>query len=78
MHRPARPGGDRSGRGTVAEGGTHWVVRLNGRNRATFFLGVLAMLALHLRHQQVGALHWTLLVLQFAVYPGLIYWRAVR
>jgi len=62
----------------VAEGGTHWVVRLNGRNRATFFLGVLAMLALHLRHQQVGALHWTLLVLQFAVYPGLIYWRAVR
>jgi len=54
------------------------VVRLNGRNRATFFLGVLAMLALHLRHEHVGALHWTLLVLQFAVYPGLIYWRAVR
>lgn len=62
----------------MTQRGTHWVVRLNGRNRGLFFLAVLAVLALHLQEQPVGALQWTLMALQFAVYPHLIYWRAVR
>ena len=54
------------------------MVRLNGRNRVLFFLAMLVVLALHQPLLQAGRLQWTLLVLQFAVYPGLVYWRAVR
>ena len=62
----------------MADAGTHWVVRLNGRNRVLFFLAMLLVLGLHQRYLQVGTAMWVLLVLQFAVYPGLVYWRAVR
>ena len=73
--RQARAG---SGGAAVTQGDTHWVVRLNGRNRGLFFLAMLAVLALHLQGQPVGTLQWTLQILQFAVYPRLLYWRAVR
>ena len=73
------PGGAGDGRGGVVGGAdTHWVVRLNGRNRALFFLAVLVVLALHQPQMQAGVVMWALLVLQFAVYPALVYWRAVR
>ena len=74
-----RTRGGGSGRGgVVAEAGTHWVVRLNGRNRALFFLAMLGVLALHQWQLQVGPTMWVLQVLQFAVYPLLLYQRAVR
>ena len=73
------PGGaGAAGGGVVAEAGTHWVVRLNGRNRALFFLAMLGVLALHQWQLQVGPTMWVLQVLQFAVYPLLLYQRAVR
>lgn len=43
-----------------------------------FFLAMLLVLGLHQRHLQVGMTMWVLLVLQLAVYPALVYWRAVR
>ena len=73
-----RGGRERPGGGVVAEAGTHWVVRLNGRNRALFFLAMLGVLALHQWQLQVGPTMWVLQVLQFAVYPLLLYQRAVR
>ena len=60
------PGGaGAAGGGVVAEAGTHWVVRLNGRNRALFFLAMLGVLALHQWQLQVGPTRWVLQVLQF-------------
>ena len=73
-----RGGAGAAGGGVVAEAGTHWVVRLNGRNRALFFLAMLGVLALHQWQLQVGPTMWVLQVLQFAVYPLLLYPRAVR
>ena len=73
-----RGGAGAAGGGVVAEAGTHWVVRLNGRNRALFFLAMLGVLALHQWQLQVGPTMWVLQVLQFAVYPLLLYQRAVR
>ena len=73
-----RGGAGAAGGGVVAEAGTHWVVRLNGRNRALFFLAMLGVLALHQWQLQVGPPMWVRQVLQFAVYPLLLYQRAVR
>src|SRR5579871_1111494 len=49
---------------------THYVVR-----SASFF-GCLIVIGLHLWERDFGPLGWTLLVLQFAVYPQLVYLRA--
>src|SRR5437868_14439393 len=49
---------------------THYAVR------SAAFLGCLVVIGLHLWERGFGPLGWTLLVLQFAVYPQLIYLRA--
>jgi len=50
--------------------GTHWVAR-----SLSFAIGFV-VLAYHVWNQGHGALVWLLLVLQFLLYPHLVYWRA--
>jgi len=52
--------------------GTHWVAR-----SLSFVIGFV-VLAYHVLYQGHGALVWLLLVLQFLLYPHLVYWRASR
>lgn len=55
---------------------THWVVRMNHRNRSASWLIVAAVLAVHFLEQGYGAWAWWLMVLQFLVYPHIVYLRA--
>lgn len=56
----------------------HWAVRMNRRNRTWCSLLLLATLAAHLAPSHPGPGLWSLLVLQFLVYPQLLYLRARR
>jgi diguanylate cyclase (GGDEF)-like protein len=56
----------------------HWIVRMNHRNRTWCFLLVFAALVTHMADKGYGPLAWSLLALQFLVYPQLVYWRARR
>lgn len=56
----------------------HWVVRMNRRNRAVFFVLLGTCIGLHLHDIRAGAPAWVCLVLQFLVYPRLAYWVAAR
>ncbi|MFT3763585.1 MAG: diguanylate cyclase [Pseudoxanthomonas sp.] len=56
----------------------HWVVRLDWRNRTVAFALMFPALAIHLAELRGGPVAWTLLALQFLVYPQLAYWRARR
>ena len=51
-------------------------VRTNYFVRTTAFLVCLAALGLHLWHHEARPVAWVLLVLQFAVYPHVLYLRA--
>lgn len=55
----------------------HWMVKVNYRVRAWCSLLVLGTLAAYFAPRGMGALPWTLLFLQFIVYPQLMYWRAL-
>ncbi len=61
-----------------ASKGPHWTVRINYHYRAGSFFLIFIGLALHLHARGAGMVLWTLLALQFLVYPHLLYWRAAR
>ena len=52
------------------------LVATNHRVRAAAFLYCFAVLGIVLWERGAGTIAWTLLVLQFIVYPHLVYWRA--
>ena len=54
------------------------LVRINRIVRTASFAWCLVTLALFLAPRNPGAVAWTLLVLQFAVYPHVVYWRALQ
>jgi diguanylate cyclase (GGDEF)-like protein len=54
----------------------HWVVGMNYRNRSLSWVMLCLLVAIHLYPQAHAAWVWTALVLQFLVYPQLVYWRA--
>lgn len=56
----------------------HWAVRMNRRNRTWFSLLVLATVGSHLLGQAYPAHYWVLALLQFVVYPQLVYFAAVH
>lgn len=56
----------------------HWIVQLNHRNRAAAFAMLFAILGSHMVSQNYSVWAWSLLALQFFVYPHLVYWRARR
>lgn len=58
--------------------GTHWVVRLNRRNRSLFFALLLLGLIPHLLEIQAGLPAWMLLVVHLLLYPQLAYLCARR
>ncbi|MEO8366878.1 MAG: diguanylate cyclase [Pseudoxanthomonas sp.] len=60
------------------EAQAHWVVQLNRRNRTAFFALMIPVLGTHLAFIHAGLLEWSLLALQFLLYPQLVYWRARR
>src|SRR4051812_10479146 len=55
------------------------LVRTNYAIRTAAFLYALVVIGLHLWQQQdTGVIEWVLLVAQFAVYPHLVYLRALH
>jgi len=56
----------------------HWAVRMNWRNRSIFFAMLAGIVGIQLHDVQAPPIAWLLLVLQFLVYPHLVYWRARR
>jgi diguanylate cyclase (GGDEF)-like protein len=56
----------------------HWIVRMNHQNRSGSFVLIFAAIGAHMVNQGYGPLAWALLILQFLVYPHLVYWRARR
>jgi PAS domain S-box-containing protein len=53
------------------------LVRINRIVRTASFALCLVTIALYLSTRKPGFMAWTLLVLQFVVYPQLVYWRAL-
>jgi PAS domain S-box-containing protein len=53
------------------------LVRINRIVRSAAFAWCLVTIGLHLWTRDVGQMAWTLLVLQFALYPHIVYWRAL-
>jgi len=58
----------------------HWLVRMNRRNRSAFYAMLGVAIALHLPHRAPDAhpVLWTVVALQFLLYPQLAYWWARR
>ncbi len=58
----------------------HWLVRMNRRNRSAFYAMLGVAIALHLAHRlpDAGPALWTVVALQFLLYPQLAYWWARR
>ena len=54
----------------------HWVVRMNYRNRCVSWLIFVAVLSVHFLERGHGPWAWWLMVLQFLVYPHVVYLRA--
>lgn len=54
----------------------HRLVRIYYRVRATAFAALFVAIGMHMRAMDYGATAWGLLVLQFLVYPHLLFWRA--
>ncbi|MEK7438705.1 MAG: PAS domain S-box protein [Pseudomonadota bacterium] len=54
----------------------HRFVRIFYRIRATAFAGLFVAIGIQMWSRGYGGLAWTLLALQFLVYPHLLFWRA--
>lgn len=55
---------------------THWVVRMNYRNRTGSWLTAFVVLAVHFGEHAYGLWFWLFMGLQFLVYPHLVFLRA--
>ena len=60
----------------VSAAPTHWVVRMNHRNRSVSWLIFVAVLGVHFLERGDGPWAWGLMLLQFLVYPHVVYLRA--
>jgi hypothetical protein len=58
--------------------GDHWAVQMNRRNRTTSMVVCFVTLGLHVVERGTPWFVWPLLVLQFLVYPQLLFVRARR
>jgi PAS domain S-box-containing protein len=56
---------------------TTTLVRINRAVRTVSFAWCLVTIAIYLAGRSPGYMAWTLLVVQFAIYPQLVYWRAL-
>lgn len=65
MQRPAKPR-------------HHWIIRINYLVRASSFAALFVAIGMHMASRGYGAVAWALLLLQFLVYPHLLYWRNQR
>lgn len=54
----------------------HRFVRIFYQIRATAFAALFVAIGIHMRGRGYGEIAWVLLVLQFLVYPHLLFWRA--
>ena len=54
----------------------HWAVRVNYKVRAVSFAAMFIAIVMHMEGRGYGTLAWVLLVLQFVVYPHLLFQRA--
>ena len=56
----------------------HWILRTTHRLRTTSFALLFAGMAIEWYQKGVSPVMWSLLTLQFLVYPHLMYWRSCR
>lgn len=61
---------------SVTKQSYHWAVRINYLVRAAYFAALFVAIGMHMGGRGYGAIPWGLLILQFLVYPHLIFWRA--
>lgn len=62
----------------IATNKTYWIVPTYHRVRAIAFAYAFLVCALHVLDRDFTPWVWPLLVLQFLVYPHLVYWRALK
>lgn len=62
----------------VSAPATHWVVRMNHRNRSVSWLMVFAIMCTHFREQALALPYWVAMAAQFLVYPHLVFLWARR
>jgi len=62
----------------VTESKYLWLVRTYYRVRTIAFAALFIAIGMHMAGRDYGAVAWGLLILQFLVYPHLIYWRALN
>lgn len=62
----------------LASNKTYWIVPTYHRVRAVAFAYAFIFCALHVLDRDLEPWVWPLLVLQFLVYPHLVYWRALK
>lgn len=63
---------------SAVQSGSHWIVKVNHRNRSASFFALFAIVGIQLAESEQAWPVWVLLALQFLVYPQLVYWRAIR
>lgn len=63
---------------SIARPANHWLARMNHRNRSISFVGLGLLVGWHMAPWQPPVWAWVALVLQFLVYPHVVYWRACR
>lgn len=63
---------------SAVQSGSHWIVKVNHRNRSASFFAMFAIVGIQLAESSQAWPVWVLLALQFLVYPQLVYWRAIR
>ena len=54
----------------------HWTVRLNHVNRSASFVMMFAIVGAHMMSRSYDTMAWFLLVMQFLVYPHVVFWLA--
>ena len=57
---------------------SHWIVRMDYRVRTVSFGVSFVFIGAHLWGKDYSPIVWGLLILQFLIYPHLMYWRAQR
>ncbi|MDD5175501.1 MAG: PAS domain S-box protein [Sterolibacterium sp.] len=54
----------------------HWLVRTHYLARTVSFAALFVAIGMHMQGRGAGGVAWGLLLMQFLVYPHLVYWRA--
>lgn len=74
--KPTTPPAAGVGQRAQGAGKYHRLVRIYYQVRATAYAALFVAIGMHMWSRGYGAIAWSLLVLQFLVYPHVLFWRA--